>query len=43
MIEYEDCSVNRLCCKITFECLVNGDTVDIGIIDKPNYLITKQF
>ncbi len=34
-IKYKDRAVNRFCSQITFESLVNCDTIYVGIINKP--------
>lgn len=42
-IENEDSTINRLSCQVTFLGLVDGDTIDIGIIDEPNGLVGEKF
>lgn len=38
-IEYENGTVDGFCRKVTFLSLVDRDSVDICVIDKPNNLI----
>jgi hypothetical protein len=38
-IEDEYCTVNWFSCEVSFKSLVNCDSVDVGIIDEPNYLV----
>ena len=40
---YNDLPVDRLCCQVTLECLVNRDTIDICIINEQLGLIAEQF
>mmetsp|Transcript_10676 Transcript_10676/g.30496 ORF Transcript_10676/g.30496 Transcript_10676/m.30496 type:complete len:593 (+) Transcript_10676:6123-7901(+) len=41
-VENEDGSVDRLRGQVTLERLVDGDTVDVGVVNKPNDLIAEQ-
>ena len=41
-IENEDGTVDWLCCQVALECLVDGDSVDVGVIDEPDYLIREE-
>ena len=40
-VEDEDGAIDWFGCQITFECLMDGDSVDIGVIDEPNDLICE--
>ena len=42
-IENKNCTVDGFGRKIAFKGLVDGHTVDIGIINKPYDLVGKQF
>ena len=42
-IENENGTIDRFGGEISLESFVNSDTIDIGIIDKPNDLIGEQF
>ena len=41
-IEDKDCSIDWLGRQISLMCLMDGDPVDIGVINKPIDLITEQ-
>jgi hypothetical protein len=41
-IKDKDGSIDRFGGKISFKGLVNGDSINIGIIDKPNDLIREE-
>ena len=38
-VEDEDPTVDRLRSQVAFKSLVNGDAVDVGVIDEPNDLV----
>jgi hypothetical protein len=40
-IEDKNGTIYRLCCKIAFECFMNGNSVHISIVNKPDNLIAK--
>lgn len=40
-VEDEDGAVDGFCCEIALKCFVDGDSVDVGVIDKPNDLICE--
>lgn len=42
-VENENGTVDGLRHQIAFEGLVCSDTIDIGIVDKPNDLVREQF
>ena len=42
-VENENGTIDRFGGEISLESFVNSDTIDIGIIDKPNDLIGEQF
>lgn len=41
-VEDKDGSVDRLCRQVSFESLVNRDTVDVGVIDEPDNLVAEE-
>jgi hypothetical protein len=41
-VEDENGAVNRLCCQVTLESLVNCDSVNVCVVDEPNGLIREQ-
>ena len=41
-VQNEDCSINGLCCQISLKGLVNGHSIYIGVIHKPDDLIGKE-
>ena len=41
-IEYEDDPVDGFGGKVAFKGLVDGDSVDVGVVNEPNCLIGKQ-
>ena len=42
-IKNENRSIDRLRCKVALEGLMNGHTVHVRVINKPNDLIAKKF
>ena len=42
-IEYEDSTIDGFCGQVSFESFVNGHSIHVGIINKPDNLIRKQF
>jgi len=40
-VEDEDGAVDGFGGEIAFECLVDGDSVDVGVVDEPNDLICE--
>ena len=42
-VEYENGAIDGFSRQIAFKSFVDGDSVDIGIIDKPNDLVGKEF
>jgi hypothetical protein len=41
-VEDEYGSVDGLRGEVSFECLMDGDSVDIGVINKPDDLVREQ-
>jgi len=41
-IENENGTIDRLCCQIALERLVNSNAIDVGIVDKPNDLVGEE-
>lgn len=41
-IEYKDGTIDGFCCKISLKCLMDSNTIDICVINKPNYLIAED-
>ena len=41
-IEDENRAIDRLSCQVSFKCLVNGDSVDVCVVDEPNNLIGEE-
>ena len=42
-VENENGSVDGFGGQVTFKSLVDGHSVDVGVVDKPNNLVTEQF
>lgn len=42
-VEDEDGSVDGFGSQVTFEGLVDGDAVHVGVVYKPDYLVAEQF
>lgn len=40
-IEDKDGTINRFGCQITLKGLMDGDSINVGIIDKPDDLISE--
>lgn len=41
-IEDKDGSIDRFCGKISFKSFMDGDSVDVSIVNKPDNLICEQ-
>jgi len=39
----KDSSIDRFCCQVSLESLVDRDTVDIRVVYEPNNLVTEEF
>lgn len=42
-IEYKDGTIDGFCCEIPFKRFVDGNTIYICVVNKPDYLIAEDF
>ena len=42
-VENKDCTVYGFCGQVTFEGFVDCHTIDVSVVDEPDYLVGEQF